>query len=374
MRILYGVQGTGQGHISRARAMARAFSAHPDVKITWLFSGRDRDRFFDMEVFGHYLWRRGLSFSTGSGKLSKVDTLLSNRFLRFASDVRSLDVSDYDLVVSDFEPVTAWAARFAGKKSVGIGHQYAFGRGTPREGDSWASDLIMRKFAPVDVSVGLHWLPYHDCIAPPILDLPIQPVTRDPYTLVYLPFEDQPFITDLLMRFPRYHFVQYAPGLSPGSSGNVRRFPASVQGFKRHLLRAGGVICNSGFELISECLQLNKPVLTKPLEGQFEQLSNARALRDAGFATTSPLLDEAVLARWLESPRSPGGQSYPDVAAALAAWLAGGRLEGVEALCRGLWSRRTAMRLPTSQGPRGVQALKPEMALADRGHSRGLPI
>ena len=39
-----------------------------------------------------------------------------------------------------------------------------------------------------------------------------------------------------------------------------------------------GVVCNSGFELISECLQLGKTVLTRPVLGQMEQMSNAFAL------------------------------------------------------------------------------------------------
>ena len=53
MRILYGVQATGQGHISRARAMAEAFEPL-GVEVCWLFSGRPRGRLFDMEPFGHY--------------------------------------------------------------------------------------------------------------------------------------------------------------------------------------------------------------------------------------------------------------------------------------------------------------------------------
>ena len=51
MKILYGVQGTGQGHISRARAMARVLDRH-GVEVTWLFSGRDRGALFDMDLFG----------------------------------------------------------------------------------------------------------------------------------------------------------------------------------------------------------------------------------------------------------------------------------------------------------------------------------
>ncbi len=64
MRILYGVQATGNGHISRARAMAKALSAYPDLKVTWLFSGRPKERLFDMELFGDYECRICLTFFT----------------------------------------------------------------------------------------------------------------------------------------------------------------------------------------------------------------------------------------------------------------------------------------------------------------------
>ena len=63
MNILYGVQGTGQGHISRARAMAAALHRH-GVTVTWLFSGRSRQALFDMDCFGDFQHRRGLTFAT----------------------------------------------------------------------------------------------------------------------------------------------------------------------------------------------------------------------------------------------------------------------------------------------------------------------
>ncbi|MBP7664242.1 MAG: glycosyltransferase, partial [Shewanella sp.] len=39
MRILYGVQGTGNGHLSRARVMAKALMKQ-DIEVDFLFSGR----------------------------------------------------------------------------------------------------------------------------------------------------------------------------------------------------------------------------------------------------------------------------------------------------------------------------------------------
>ena len=53
MNILYGAEATGQGHISRVRSIAKELAEH-DVSVTWLFSGRSRDKLFDMELFADF--------------------------------------------------------------------------------------------------------------------------------------------------------------------------------------------------------------------------------------------------------------------------------------------------------------------------------
>ena len=116
---------------------------------------------------------------------------------------------------------------------------------------------------------------------------------------------------------PGQQFIQYANGLAPAQHGNVRCCAASQTAFKQHLASSSGVICNSGFELISECLQWGKPVLTKPLAGQTEQLSNALALQQLNYATTMPELDNACAARWLDDKPKAPAVSYDDVAAEL---------------------------------------------------------
>lgn len=337
MKILYGVQGTGQGHISRARAMAAAFQ-HTRAEITWLFSGRPRDRLYDMQPFGNFLHYRGLSFTTRSGRIDPPATVADNNLFEFARDAWRLPVDDYDLIVTDFEPVTAWAARRAGRQCIGIGHQYAFAGGqTPRAGESWASRQVMRWFAPVSQALGLHWQPYGSNVLPPILDLPALPVERGDYILVYLPFEDQDAITRWLQSSRGQRFVQYAPGLARARVNNVERYPANTHGFKRHLAGAGGVICNSGFELISECLQWHKPVLTRPLKGQFEQQSNALALQQMGAATVVQDLTTLALHQWLTQRPEPPANYFPDVAAALAHWLAEGAEQSPDLVGSSLW-------------------------------------
>lgn len=338
MKILYGVQATGQGHISRARAMAEAFS-RLDAEVTWLFSGRDRAGLFDMQPFGDFEHRRGLTFTTVAGRISRARTLLDNNVFEFLADVRRLDLDAYDLIVTDYEPVVAWAARRAGRDCIGIGHQYAFGPNTPIRGGTPTMELIMRRFAPVAIPLGLHWYPYADNVLPPILDLPPRLAQTADHVLVYLPFESQDAVTALLRQFPGQRFLQYVGKLPPAVMGNVVRKPASIIHFKQGLASARGVICNSGFELISECLQWQKPVLTKPLRGQMEQLSNAFALELLGYARVAESLSEEALARWLEQPVASPGVYFPDVAQTLAHWLAEGCAEEVASLSAVLWRK-----------------------------------
>jgi uncharacterized protein (TIGR00661 family) len=345
MKILYGVQGTGQGHISRARALALALRDWP-VEVTWLFSGRARENLFDMDIFGDYAHRRGLTFKTRAGRMQYWATVRGNSLPRFLRDARELDLDHYDLVVSDYEPVVSRAGRKQGRRVIGIGHQYAFGPDTPTAGASWLQRQIMQRFAPVDVPLGLHWHRYADNILPPILDLPDLPVEHGEHLLVYLPFEDQEAVTAILQAFPQRRFIQYATTLNDAERGNVSRRRADIDGFKRDLAACCGVICNSGFELISECLQWRKPVLTKPLDGQMEQHSNALALHQLGYATTTTVLDAQVLGDWLASPHVTVDIQFPDVAAAIASWLATGCQLSPASLGERLWQAQAPARIP----------------------------
>ena len=344
MRILYGVQATGQGHISRARAMAQAFKQHPDVDVTWLFSGRPRERLFDMEPFGDFQHRAGLTFVTEAGRLRYRKTIMANRYWQFIRDVQRLDVTAYDLVVTDYEPVTAWAGKLKGQSVLGIGHQYAFGKNTPVEGRSLAQHAVMSLFAPVTRGVGLHWSDFDANVLPPILDLPpAPPAGVQNHILVYLPFEDQAVVTQWLNGFSAHRFLQYASTLPNDEQGNVGRRTANIAGFKSDLASARGVVCNCGFELISECLHWRKPVLTRPLAKQMEQLSNGAALEALGYATVMRQIDNELAARWLAAPPVAPVLSFPNVSAALASWLADGAKTPVATLGEALWRESAAV-------------------------------
>ena len=154
MRILFGVQGTGNGHISRSRTLARALKAR-GIEVDYLFSGRAADGYFEMGEFGDYRTFPGISFVSHQGRISGWRTLKGLSPLRFWQDMRALDCRDYDLVISDFEPLSAHAARRWQKTSLTISHQASFDWPIPRWGESGFNRQLMRHFAPVSRSLGL---------------------------------------------------------------------------------------------------------------------------------------------------------------------------------------------------------------------------
>jgi uncharacterized protein (TIGR00661 family) len=338
MKILYGVQGTGNGHISRSRKMAAHLSAR-GADVTFLLSGRPRDKLFDMECFGNFEHRRGLTMVQVDGKVDYLRTTLETPALQFVRDVRALDVNAFDIVITDFEPVTAWAAKLAGKTCIGIGHQYAFGHSVPRKGGNPIGESVLRHFAPANIGIGLHWHHFNTAILPPIIDTRLaHQESNARFVLVYLPFEEQSKVTALLNRFDDCQFIQYSPDVVDGAQGNVQLRKTNLHGFRNDLQHASAVLCNAGFELVAECLHIGTPVLVKPVQGQMEQVSNAFALRTLNWGSTLDTLDAARIGEWLQSPPRSPGVRYPDVAAALTDWILEGEWADQSDLWETLWA------------------------------------
>ncbi len=337
MKILYGVQGTGNGHISRACAMAKAFQDYPEIEVTWLMSGRDKA--LGCGNIEEFLWREGLTFVVDSGKINIFKTLKKLNYKQFKTDIKNLDLSPYDLIVSDYEPVISHAAKKQGTPVIGIGHQYAFNYKIPQRGENFVSKLIMQKFAPVTQGVGLHWHHFDAPILPPILDIEIPetlPQIKDNKVIVYLPFESTKAILKVFSEIPEFEFYIYHPEFTDLDNKNIHTRKISRE-FKSDLLDARNVITNAGFELISECLQLGKSILVKPLHGQMEQLSNAHALEILGYAQAINSLDAAKIKSWLRAQNKLVKVIYPDVAVALTAWIANGTKTSIEELSEALW-------------------------------------
>ena len=320
MKILYSVQGTGNGHITRARIMAKAF-AEAGIEVDWIFSGRAPSDYFDMEAFGNFQSYRGLTFSIKQGRILFLKTAMTCNLRQLYKDIKAIKVDGYDFIINDFEPVSAWAAKRAGKKIIGISHQNSFFYDIPKQDSNPVIAWFMRNFAPVTQPIGLHWHHFDQPILPPLIEPSRYEnhLTAKHY-VVYLPFSDASDVTKILRKFSGFDFFIYQNITEAVDEDNIHHRPFSREGFQKDLHRCEGVICSAGFELPSEAIQLGKKILVMPLQGQMEQKSNARALKLLNYATVASSLDESIIEPWLATEK-PDAIVYPDVAKALVEWL-----------------------------------------------------
>lgn len=354
MRLLYGVQATGNGHISRARAL-RYHLAQAGCQIDFIFSGRPADRLFDMAEFGQYQVRRGLSFVSQAGKLQLWQTACQADVPQLWQDIQQLNTRRYDLVLTDYEPITAWAARRQGTPVLALGHQYGLHQPVPLDGFGWWQRRLLANFAPARQQIGLHWHHFDSVasdrrvILPPVVHLVagteattdrMQADAQDSadFVLVYLPFESPQDITSWLAPLSNWRFKVYGVGALDSALPHVSFMPASVQRFQQDLQHCQAVISNAGFELISESLQLKKKILVKPLQGQPEQSANAAALQQLKLADSCNHLNSRRIDSFLRSYQCSLQVQYPDVAAAISRWLMAGQWFDVSPLAS-LWQQ-----------------------------------
>lgn len=340
MRILYGVQTTGRGHLVRSRAMITALKARGH-HVDTLFSGPPVEPVWLDSLVEPWTQCEGLTHVSIDGRISYLASARRLRPFRFLSDVRQIDARDIDLVISDYEPITVRVAKRERRTSLGIGHLYAYAHPIPIAGRNRFNHAIMRRFAPVDVPLGLHWYHFGQPVLPPMImaDVPDPAdASDDGPVLVYLSFESLDAVVRLLAKLGKPEFRIYAGVEEAHRVANVEILPISRTAFITDLSRAAGVICNAGFSLISEALHLGKRVLAKPVHRQTEQESNAESLKQLGLATVCHKLDAEIISAWLSTP-APEPMAYPDILEPLLDWIEAGRWNSVHELVATLWSR-----------------------------------
>jgi uncharacterized protein (TIGR00661 family) len=338
MKIFYGVQGTGNGHITRARVMAREL-AYAGMDVTFMFTGKNTAHYFDMEVFQRYLVKSGLTFSMRNGQVRYLKTAVDAKPLQFLKDVVALDLGDYDLIISDFEPVTAWAAKRYKKTVLGIGHQYAFNHDIPKTGSDPIANMVMKNFAPVDVGIGLHWHHFNQPILPPIIEITESSTNINKRKIiVYLPFEEHETVMKFLTPFVDFEFHVYISAQVMSRLSHIQFKPLSRDGFRRDFHDCAGIISNAGFELASESLLAGKKILAKPLHSQMEQLSNAFALQQLGYGQTMYELDTKIVAAWLYDQHAVQ-INYPNVAQIIVQWIGQGMPKMTNEFIASVWRK-----------------------------------
>ena len=340
LNILYGVQATGNGHITRSREVVTALKQRGH-SVQVIVSGRPEKDLWGMQSFQPFQVMEGLTFQSEKGKVKNFSTLLNARPLKMIRDINNYDASQIDLVISDYEPISARIAQKHGIPSIGLGHQYAFQYAIPTAAFNPITRSFMQKFAPVDLGVGLHWYHFDSPILPPIISPLIQQgPQRKGQVLVYLPFEDLRELVSTLREIVEMKFIVYTNMVGPQIDNNIELKALSLNGFQQDLIESEAVLCNAGFELPSEALSLGKKLLVKPLHGQPEQESNALALKKLHAGTVCHQITADGIRQWYRLQPSTR-IVFPYVVPDLIDWIEWGQwdLASLSVLARELWDK-----------------------------------
>lgn len=284
MKILYAIQGTGNGHLTVAMEVLPYLMKRAEVDI--LISGTEVDVTLPYEVKYRL---NGLGFVFGrKGGIDYLETYKKARLKTLFAEIRELRVEDYDLVFSDFEPVSAWACYLKGKPCIGFSHQAAVVNKqspTPRKTDL-IGRAVLKYYAPALVKYGFHFVPYNKNVFTPIIRSEIRQAevsTCGHYT-VYLPAYSDKRVIRLLAQFPDQKWEVFSKRcVMAYAHENISFFPVTSAAFVQSMVSSKGVLCGAGFQTPSEALFLKKKLMVIPMKGQYEQQCNAAALKLLGI-------------------------------------------------------------------------------------------
>ena len=321
MRIIYGVVGEGMGHATRSRViLEHLLSGGHEIRV--VVSGRAH-RFLVERFRGRagiaFEEIHGLHLMYEGGKLDLGASVLENlreapRGLRKNLEVygKVADEIAADAVVSDFE---SWAYLYGLARQipvVSIDNMQVINR-CDHDGfvtDDEGRDFLLAKLAvKVKLPGAFHYLVSsffypavrkpRTTLVPPILRPEILGARREPgrHILVYQTSAANQALLPLLHRLPQ-EFRVYGLGQN-GQEGNVTLCAFDEHRFIDDLRTAAAVIAGGGFSLMCEAVHLHVPMLSCPIDGQYEQELNARYLQELGYGRFTRDLDEHIIEDFL---------------------------------------------------------------------------
>ena len=338
MKIHYGVLMQGQGHLNRSAAMIRQLRSRGH-QVNVLLAG-DAPPPYAREAVGAYDYAPLPNLTLENGRLRYRRTAgaffgsMPRRAALVAGLARTFAKHRVDLVLSDFEPITAWAACVSRAPSAGIAGQYRMTR-TDAAGPDAPIDRALTRGLVETWTPGLsRYFAVSFCpmratraqteVVGPIVDpsLRSEPTRRAGFFLAYLySYPPERVLTALA---GHGHFRVYGMGASE-PRGDVEFLATDRASFLRDLAACDGVVFNGSFQGVCEAAVLGKPVLSIPFANQYEEAFNAFQVTHAKLGASATTLGPEPIADFTRRCRAgewrglaiPPGDGAAQIIAAL---------------------------------------------------------
>lgn len=286
MKILYGINGEGLGHISRSTKIIEELRcAGHTVHIACMN---------DEVLTKNDIKIGGVSLKFKNQKIKKLSTIIDFLNLPINKYI-SLIEGKYgvvDLVITDFEPITARYARKNKINLISIDNQHRFvkiDKNLPLKYRAYniLLSLLLRVFiGKVNDYIVTCFYPQEDSVG--VLCKDGEPADNN-FTLVYLKDE---FIDKFVSAYPFDDFT-YIYCKSPEKfkskyyHDNLVFCSLDKINFSKMLKNCSRVISNAGNQIAGECVYYNKPITCIPIKGQIEQEINGFYLEFYGLGKVS---------------------------------------------------------------------------------------
>lgn len=305
LKILYAVQATGNGHISRAKELIPFIKKYGMVDV--FLSGGNSNMRVDLPV---KFRSKGISlFYSKTGKLDYIKIWTEFNLKRIINEAKDLPVENYDIIINDFESISSIACKLKKVKSIGFGHQASFqSKKTPRpRNKSIPGEFILSNYAKASSYVGLHFEHYDDFIFSPVLKEDILKATPkdNNFICVYLPHYSDETIEKSVSNLIDLRFQVFSKSVKEiKKKENIEFIPIDNSAFNESLINCTGIITGGGFETPAEALYLEKKLMCVPIRGQYEQLCNTAALENFNVTIIRKIdkgFDTAIK-QWIQAP------------------------------------------------------------------------
>lgn len=323
MKILFGICGIGSGHTFRQLPLVEHFSQDNEVMIFAYGDSYDfyKKKFPDIPIARvavpfYASDKNGIDFNATAQKdCNRQDFVTINAAAMAAAEQR---LGRPDLVVSDYEPVSAQYAYAQGSKLVTVDQQSKYLVGDFPEilnGTGYKNEVqMLRMFFPkAEARLACSFFrvaekkdsPGDVELCPPVFNDSITRIARTPPAdktsiLLYIssqqPFGQSPAdVAAVCGSLPDVEFHVFGRNTAAYAAPNVKTYEHGDPRFHGLLSTCSGIVATAGHTLLSEAMHLGIPVYAVPLP-LYEQQMNAHVIHENGFGVSHPRLDAAVLA------------------------------------------------------------------------------
>jgi len=318
MKILFGVQSEGNGHITQCIATKQYLQSQGiDVKTAFAAKKkRGLAKYFTDEF--NVVTYDGFDFVFDNvGRVVIWKTILKNTFelprliTSFVKICNVIRKEKPDAIFNYYEPLVGLTSLFFRNiKYVSFGHQYAMDCAIyPKINGYPVQKLflsIINKITSIRAKiVALSYYEFNDDVmiaSPPILRSESYSVSdkQEDFVLVYLMNEDMlPQLISEAKKHPDINIHCFTKLTKQYDElPNLKLFNLDGKLFQEKMKVCKAVVCSGGFETSAEAIYQNKPLLMIPMPNHYEQHANCEDAYLSSYAIYSESLDLSKIPKY----------------------------------------------------------------------------